>query len=130
MTLQRSVVSFILFFLLCQPLSAQDPGLQGDSAQFTADSLDGRLAIPNVFTPNGDGVNDFFEVDTDGTTVYEFSIFNRSGARIYFSRSPRIFWDGRSIDGLEYPEGTYYYVIEATGKEDPELEAGFICLFR
>jgi len=140
MTLQRSVASLILCFFL-YPLLAQGPDLMGDSVQpdrdryfligqTAADSIDGELAIPNVFTPNGDGVNDHFEVATDGTTIYEFSIFTRSGARIFFSRSPRIFWDGRSIDGLEHPEGIYYFVIEETGKEDPELKAGFICLYR
>ena len=42
-----------------------------------ADSTSGELSVPNVFTPNGDAVNDYFQVTTDGTTEYEFSVFTR-----------------------------------------------------
>jgi gliding motility-associated-like protein len=94
------------------------------------DSAGDVLEIPNVFTPNGDGTNDYFEVDTDGTTVYEFTIFTRAGTRIYHSESPRIFWDGSSLDGKELKEGIYYYVIEEQGGTSPFDKAGFIYLFR
>lgn len=94
------------------------------------DSAGDVLEIPNVFTPNGDQVNDFFEVETDGTTVYEFSVFTRTGTRIYHSQSPRIFWDGNSLDGQELKEGIYYYVIEEQGGSSPFDKAGFMYLFR
>ncbi len=94
------------------------------------DSAGAILQIPNVFTPNGDQVNDYFEVVTDGTTVYEFSVFTRSGTRIYHSHSPRISWDGKSLDGIELREGTYYYVIEEDGGSNPFEKAGFMYLFR
>jgi gliding motility-associated-like protein len=94
------------------------------------DSAGAQLEIPNVFTPNGDGTNDYFEVSTDGTTVYEFSIFNRTGTRIYHSKSPRIFWDGNSLDGAELKDGIYYYVIEEEGGTNPFETAGFMYLFR
>jgi len=83
-----------------------------------------------VFSPNGDQINDYFEVDTDGTTIYEFSIFTRAGTRIYHSLSPRIFWDGNSLDGKELKEGIYYYVIEEEGGTSPFDKAGFMYLFR
>jgi gliding motility-associated-like protein len=95
-----------------------------------ADSAGSELNIPNVFTPNGDGTNDHFEVTTDGTTVYEFSVFTRTGTRIYHSRSPRIFWDGNSLDGSELKDGIYYYVIEEEGGISPFEAAGFMYLFR
>jgi len=95
-----------------------------------ADSTDGELNVPNVFTPNGDQVNDYFEVETDGSTVYEFSVFTRTGMRIYYSLSPRIFWDGRTGDGVEQPEGVYYYVIEDRSDGDRYEAAGFMHLFR
>ena len=94
------------------------------------DSAGDKLDIPNVFTPNGDQVNDYFEVTTDGTTVYEFSVFTRTGTRIYNSHSPRIFWDGNSLDGKALREGVYYYVIEEEGGADPFQKAGFMHLFR
>ena len=94
------------------------------------DSAGSELNIPNVFTPNGDGKNDYFEVSTDGTTVYEFSVFTRTGTRIYHSLSPRIFWDGNSLDGAELKDGIYYYVIEEEGGSNPFETAGFMYLFR
>jgi len=89
-----------------------------------------ELEIPNVFTPNGDQINDYFEVETDGTTVYEFSVFTRTGTRIYHSKSPRIFWDGNSLEGKELKEGIYYYVIDEEGGSDPFGKAGFMYLYR
>lgn len=96
----------------------------------SADSAGAQLKIPNVFSPNGDQVNDYFEVSTDGITVYEFSVFTRSGTRIYHSLSPRIFWDGKSVGGKELKEGTYYYVIEEQGGSSPFETAGFMYLYR
>ena len=94
------------------------------------DSVDSELNVPNVFSPNGDQVNDYFEVTTDGTTTYEFSVFTRTGTRIYHSLSTRIFWDGNGIGGQELPVGIYYYVIEEVGDSDPIKNAGFMHLFR
>lgn len=88
------------------------------------------LEVPNVFTPNGDQVNDHFQVETDGTTVYEFSVFTRSGNRVYYSLSPSISWDGNSVEGEELKEGIYYYVIEEQGGTGPFETAGFLYLFR
>ncbi len=95
-----------------------------------SDSTGSGLDVPNVFTPNGDQINDYFEVETDGTTIYEFSVFTRTGTRIYYSLSPRIFWDGKTGGGIEQPEGVYYYVIEDKGDSDPYEAAGFMHLFR
>ena len=95
------------------------------------DSTDGTLVIPNVFTPNGDGINDYFEVETDGITVYDFTVFTRTGAQIFNSNSPRIFWDGTNSAALDLEEGVYYYVIEEEeGNTRPYSSAGFIYLFR
>ena len=74
-------------------------------------------------------LNDYFEVETDGETVYEFTVFTRAGIRVFHSSSPRIFWDGRSLSGEELKQGIYYYTIEEVGNETHE-QAGTIYLFR
>ena len=141
MTLARSFAITCLSFLLFQGVSGQHPDALNGSVQLTAeqmvmldslaaDSTLSELDIPNVFTPNGDGYNDYFEVTTDGTTVYEFTVFTRSGARVYYSLSPRIFWDGKSNGGQDLKEGVYYYVIEETESQEPYGMAGFMHLFR
>lgn len=141
MTITRSIAIFCLCFLLLPRLAGQQEDSSGDILQLSdsqmleleamaPDSAGDVLNIPNVFTPNGDGNNDYIEVETDGTTVYEFSVFTRTGTRIYHSQSPRIFWDGNSLDGKELKEGIYYYVIEEQGGSSPFDKAGFMYLFR
>ena len=88
------------------------------------------LVCPNVFTPNMDGHNDFFTVETDGTTVYEFIVYSRSGVKVYQSESPYISWDGRTLSGVEMQPGVYYYVIEAKNSPVSEKTNGFVHLFR
>jgi len=130
-----------LCFLLLPGLCGQDQDSAAINDQLSdkqliildsmlAEAAGDPLKVPNVFTPNGDQVNDFFEVSTDGTTVYEFSVFTRSGTRIYHSLSPRIFWDGNSLDGKALEEGIYYYVIEEEGGSNAFETAGFMHLFR
>lgn len=141
MTFKRTVASFCFCALLFPLLYGQNQDRPIDTTHLSreqlqmfesmaADSVNGQLDVPNVFTPNGDGVNDYFEVTTDGTTAYEFTVFTRTGTRIYHSISTRILWDGSSIGGHELPEGIYYYVIEELGGSEPFEEGGFIHLFR
>jgi len=66
------------------------------------------LKIPNVFTPNGDGVNDRFEIR--GLELYpenRLVIFNRWGNEVYSAKTYNNDWDGADLS-----EGTYYYIFE------------------
>ncbi len=142
MTLLRFLAIAYCFLLLLPAASGQTTETSQISSQLKAeqeivldtvalDSTDGTLVIPNVFTPNGDGINDYFEVETDGITVYDFTVFTRTGAQIFNSNSPRIFWDGTNSAALDLEEGVYYYVIEEEeGNTRPYSSAGFIYLFR
>jgi gliding motility-associated-like protein len=141
MTLTRSIATICMCILLLPQLTGQQQDPSAEDVRLTesqfismeamaVDSVGDKLEVPNVFTPNGDQINDYFEVTTDGTTVYEFSVFTRTGTRIYYSHSPRIFWDGNSLDGKELKEGVYYYVIEEEGGSDPFEHTGFMHLFR
>lgn len=69
------------------------------------------FALPNVFTPNGDGKNDTFQPMRCARAVESvmFVVFNRYGTKVYESTSPTLNWDGRSSDGTELPSGLYYY---------------------
>lgn len=70
------------------------------------------MRIPNVFTPNGDGKNDTFEVRAAGLSSYSIKIFNRWGNLVFESTQLNQQWSGK-VNGNDAPEGTYYYVIEA-----------------
>ena len=75
------------------------------------------VTVPNIFTPNGDGIHDRWEIanlsDYTGCTV---EIFNRYGQQVYYSSGYGTPWDG-NYKGKAVPVGTYYYVIK--------LENGF-----
>lgn len=70
--------------------------------------LECKLNIPNVFTPNGDGVNDYFLISGVGLKSYSASIFDRWGKKVFETNDVLNSWDGKSAD-----DGTYYYIIKA-----------------
>jgi gliding motility-associated-like protein len=88
------------------------------------------IFIPNTFTPNGDGTNDYFYAKTQGLKQLHIFIYNRWGGQIYVIESIDGKWDGRHND-TEAPTGVYYYVAKATGKDGKEYEKhGSITLLR
>ena len=73
------------------------------------------LDIPNSFTPNGDGVNDYFlprQLLSDGVTTFKMTIYNRWGQEIYTTtKIDGRGWDGR-FNGEMQPQGVFVYLIE------------------
>ncbi len=73
------------------------------------------LFIPNTFTPNGDGLNDHFEIWADEACFPnpKLSVFNRWGQEVFSTEDPFYeFWDG-TIDGAAVPQNVYYYIFES-----------------
>ena len=94
------------------------------SAEFTVQE---KINIPNIFTPNGDGQNDLFIIKTNGTAVNELMVFSRYGTVVYTQTAQKIWWDGRNSAGDEVRQGTYYYVLKP---ENGEVIKGTIYLSR
>ncbi|MDF2449762.1 MAG: hypothetical protein K0R26_2266 [Bacteroidota bacterium] len=89
------------------------------------------LEVPNVFTPNGDGVNDLFTIKSKGIKEISLQVFNRWGQKMYEFSGPKAAWDGLSTQGAEVPEGTYFYFIKAEGFDSQYVEKqGTLNLFR
>lgn len=89
------------------------------------------IIIPNVFTPNGDGSNDFFYVKSDNLASLNCDIYNRWGQLLYSWDNVNGAWDGRTLAGSEVPDGTYFYIIEATGNDGKEyFQKGAFSLIR
>ncbi|MBD8487613.1 gliding motility-associated C-terminal domain-containing protein [Echinicola sp. CAU 1574] len=73
------------------------------------------LNIPNVFSPNGDGIND--EWGIRALQFYDdvkLMVFERSGKMVFVTFDPKDRWDGR-YEGIAMPVGSYYYVVELGG---------------
>ncbi|MBN4065761.1 gliding motility-associated C-terminal domain-containing protein [Candidatus Amoebophilus asiaticus] len=70
------------------------------------------LLIPNVFTPNQDGINDLFiPVESKGILSMNTKIYNRWGQLMFSSDFLSIGWDGRNLLGVRVPNGTYFWII-------------------
>jgi gliding motility-associated-like protein len=120
-----------------------------DAVEFCVDTCR-EYALPSVFTPNGDGINDLFH-PCDLTTDPEIQklicppyknvkdvvmkMYNRWGNLVFETTNKDINWDGKNKDsGKECPEGIYYYVCKVNfyrlnGTEQKELH-GYVQLLR
>jgi gliding motility-associated-like protein len=86
------------------------------------------ISIPNTFTPNGDGINDLWNITAlQGYPTCTVNIYNRYGALVYNSIGYPKPWDG-SYNGGTLPVGTYYYVIDL--KNGKKKLAGPITILR
>jgi len=89
------------------------------------------IRVPNVITPNGDGINDMFPIDPiqnnffpfDIRNIYDFKgeIYNRWGEKVYDWTQPLAGWDGRTTSGLELVNGTYFFAITAKGVDGDKV---------
>jgi len=87
-----------------------------------------NVVIPNTFTPNGDGINDTWDIgkinDYPNCVV---QVFSRYGQMVFQSTGYGIPWDG-TCKGSRLPEGTYYYIINLNA--DVPLLSGYVAIIR
>lgn len=95
-----------------------------DSSEVNVQISESYLAVPNVFTPNGDGKNDEFRVAYRSLREFHCWVYNRWGKLVYEWTDPSKGWDG-TINGRPAAEGAYYYVIRALGT-DAAKNAGYM----
>jgi gliding motility-associated-like protein len=95
-------------------------------SMFLCEEIKVLSAIPNIFTPNNDGVNDVCLFDLSSLNKPGLIIFNRWGNKVFESNSKEIKWDGRSTSGLTLATGVYYYIISSEEK----TMKGFIQLIK
>lgn len=95
-----------------------------DSSEVNVQISESYLAVPNVFTPNGDGKNDEFRVAYRSLKEFHCWVYNRWGKLVYEWTDPSKGWDG-TINGRPAAEGAYYYVIRALGT-DAAKNAGYM----
>lgn len=72
------------------------------------------LIVPNVFSPNGDNINDEFGFISSGITSLNCDIYNRWGQKVKTLSGPTAKWDGKLDNGNSATEGTYFYTVVAS----------------
>jgi gliding motility-associated-like protein len=103
-----------------------------DTAYITviADGLS-TIVVPNVFSPNTDGVNDVFIINSFGLTDLQVDIYDRWGLKMGGFNTITGGWDGKAQSGKDAPEGTYYYILKAHGVDSKEYNLkGYLMLLR
>lgn len=73
------------------------------------------ISLPNVFTPNGDGVNDVYIPVTRGIASLKAWVYNRNGILVCTWDKPKGGWDGHSTSGEECSDGVYMVAVDAFG---------------
>ncbi len=129
-------------FKMCYYVTAVDRSdNESDPSELVCNDNCPNYILPNVFTPNGDGINDVFSAfnevddpDLDSSLCprfvnkVTFRVFSRNGKELYFyesggENSILIKWDGRADDGTQLPSGTYFYSADVEFDVlDPDLK--------
>ncbi len=103
-----------------------------DSAILTAAFCESSIEMPNVFSPNQDGYNDYFHPKAKHIVELECTIYNRWGRKIAIINEVTGKWDGKNMRNNNLaPKGVYYYMLKAKGLDGKHYKLqGFFHLLR
>jgi gliding motility-associated-like protein len=89
------------------------------------------LFIPTAFTPNGDGINDIWNVQALGFSRYTLIVYDRWGKEVFNNGGDMTKqWDG-TTNGQPAPEGVYTFVLEGTQLSGEKVvSSGTVTLLR
>jgi gliding motility-associated-like protein len=101
-----------------------------DSLNINVLNQAGTIVIPNVFTPNGDSINDVFRVTGFNIIDFNCTIFDRWGLQMFAWEGIKNGWNGKTND-KDVPDGTYFYIINAKDIDGAEIKKqGTVTLFK
>lgn len=83
--------------------------------------LENKLEIPNIFTPNSDGINDKFLILSNNVENFKGSIFDRWGNKLHDWTNINEGWDGRTRSGMKVTSGVFFYLIDVTFKDGTSI---------
>ncbi|HYG50950.1 MAG TPA: gliding motility-associated C-terminal domain-containing protein [Flavobacteriales bacterium] len=98
--------------------------------EISVNELDAFLQVPNVFSPNGDGINDEFFPEIVNIQNWHCNVFNRWGQLMVILDENNKTWNGKNTRNALCSEGVYYYVFTGYIERKEEKQRGFIQLVR
>jgi gliding motility-associated-like protein len=102
--------------LLYRVVAVQDSGTQVSISNYLTVRYPFQVYVPNAFTPDGDGLNNVFQVKGESISTFEITIFDRAGHLVFKSNSVYDGWDG-TLNGTKSPAGAYGYDVSAESDE-------------
>jgi gliding motility-associated-like protein len=101
-----------------------------DTVVVTVDYICADFFVPNVFSPNGDGLNDVVNIHGACIATYNFQIFNRWGELVFETKDPAFSWDG-TFRGKPMDTGVFMYSADGITRDGKPFSAkGNITLLR
>ena len=76
-------------------------------------AVEEQIVLPNIFTPNGDRVNDLFEIKMEDKLEFQIVVLNQQNQPVFKSNDAHFQWDGTMLNGQPAPSGTYLYYFSA-----------------
>jgi gliding motility-associated-like protein len=96
-----------------------------DTIITTVTVQDFKLTIPNVFTPNSDGINDKYEIPyLDRYINSQIIVYNRYGERVFEEKNYTGNWDGGKL-----PDGVYFYILKCQGYWKEDIFRGSVSIY-
>ncbi len=89
-----------------------------------------KFEIPNGFSPNGDGINDFFVISGVLDYENELIIISRQGTEVFRAKNYQNDWDGKYSSGDDVPDDTYYYILYYTKDGNRYQHSGWLIIKR
>ena len=113
-------------------LSATNGYCVDTAVKYIKVDLISKFEVPNVFTPNGDGKNDVFTFNAENMGEIYVIIYDRWGLKMFESTSTgNVRWDGKNKGGSIVTDGTYFYIIKATGLDNAKYDLkGTVTVFQ
>tara|TARA_B100000767_G_C19764989_1_gene537082 strand:- start:1421 stop:2332 length:912 start_codon:yes stop_codon:yes gene_type:complete len=84
-----------------------------DAIEETQTVVEESIVLPNIFTPNGDRVNDLFEIQMGEKLEFQIIVLNQQNQPVFKSDDAHFQWDGSMLNGEPAPSGTYLYYFSA-----------------
>jgi gliding motility-associated-like protein len=89
-----------------------------------------KIYVPTAFSPNGDGINDFFQIAYINLKDFNVFIYDRWGNKLYQNQDPKFRWNG-TVNGSVLPEGVYTVYIKGRGSNNEDINySGTVTLIR
>ncbi len=77
------------------------------------EDVEENISLPNIFTPNNDGANDFFSIEMSDKLDFQIVVIDQTNTVVFQSNDKNFRWDGTMMSGEPAPSGNYVYFLSA-----------------